>query len=54
MDAFSVGEWIISNWYSLAAFGMLAGGFIFTWRRQLGRSLLCFLACFGTYVIGGL
>lgn len=53
MDLFSAGDWVISNWDSLAAFALLIGGFTFAWKRQLGRSLLCFLGCIGA-VIGGL
>lgn len=53
MGILNIGEWVIAHWDSLAAFGMLAAGFAFAWKRQLGRSLLCFLGCFGIYVLGG-
>ena len=47
MSVLSAGAWIIAHWTSI-------GGFAFAWRRQAVKSVTCFLACFGLFIVGGL
>lgn len=53
-DTISLGPWIVEHWDSLGALACLTGGFYFAWKRQVWRSLGCFLGCVGVFVIGGL
>ena len=54
MSVLSAGAWIIAHWSSITAVVLLIGGFAFAWQRQAVKSVTCFLACFGLFIVGGL